>query len=59
MKTKINRPSKYSLAGSFAVDAKAITRNDIEYYERILGQTPTWKDEDYLFLMSSLSNIFA
>jgi hypothetical protein len=58
-KTEPRTAPKYSLAGSFAVDASCIKKHDVEYYERILSQSHTWTEEDYLFLMSSLSNIFA
>ena len=58
-KTEPKRSPKYSLAGSFAVDSEHIKKHKVEYYERILVQIPSWVEEDYLFFMSSLGNIFA
>jgi hypothetical protein len=49
---------KYSMSGCFIVNSKSIKKHPIEYYRRILNQTPTWTEEDYLFYMASLQNIF-
>lgn len=57
--TKPKLSPKYSLAGSFAVDSEHIKKHKVEYYERILVQSPSWVEEDYLFFMASLGNIFA
>lgn len=49
---------RYSMAGCFVVNTESIKKHPVKYYKRILNQTPTWTEEDYLFFMSALQNIF-
>tara|TARA_A100001037_G_C15147063_1_gene636808 strand:- start:3011 stop:4363 length:1353 start_codon:yes stop_codon:yes gene_type:complete len=49
---------KYSLAGVFCVSSTEIKRQPLEFYTRIQSQMCTWVEEDYVFFLATLENIF-
>lgn len=48
----------YSLGGTFYVSSKKIKQNSLEFYTRIHREMYSWVDEDYLFMLATLDNIF-
>jgi hypothetical protein len=49
---------KYSLAGVFYVNATDIKKYPVEFYIRISDRMCIWVDEDYVFFLATLENIF-